>query len=170
MKNILLVIGMGILVSQHIKMDVSSANFKNYQSIPAKYTCEGEDVNPALNIKDIPTNAKSLAMVMYDPDAPGKTFNHWVVWNIPPAETIPENASTLGVSGMNSAGLKGYKGPCPPSGTHHYHFKVFALDQMLSLQEGSSRLALERAMKGHTLAEGELVGLYQKGGNLTTIK
>ena len=141
-------------------LQVSSSAFKENDLIPAKYTCEGENINPAISVKNIPQQAKSLALIMDDPDAPNG-FNHWVMWNVDPSGTINEN-SAPGTQGKNGAGKSGYAGPCPPTGTHHYHFKVYALDTKLNLQEGANKTQLEAAIKGHVLASGELIGLYKK--------
>jgi len=143
------------------KLEVSSTAFKHNGSIPSDYTCEGKNINPALEIKNIPTAAKSLAVIMDDPDAPNGTFVHWVTWNLPVKEIIPENSSP-GTEGNNGRGNKGYMGPCPPSGTHHYHFKVYALDTSLDLKAGATKAELESAMKSHILAQGETVGVYKK--------
>ena len=142
-------------------LQVSSSAFKENDLIPAKYTCEGENINPAISVKNIPQQAKSLALIMDDPDARNGGFNHWVMWNIDPSGTINEN-SAPGTQGKNGAGKSGYAGPCPPTGTHHYHFKVYALDTKLNLQEGANKTQLEAAIKGHVLASGELIGLYKK--------
>jgi hypothetical protein len=142
-------------------LKVKSTAFTNDQPIPAMYTCEGDNINPPLSVDDIPENTKSLALILDDPDAPKGTFVHWVMWNIPVERTIAEN-SAPGVQGANGRKESRYTGPCPPSGTHHYHFKFFALDTKLDLKEGSDKPALLRAMDGHILASGELIGLYQK--------
>lgn len=140
---------------------VRSLAFTQGGQIPPKYTCEGENVNPPLKISDLPANTKSLALIVEDPDAPRGVYDHWVVWNIPPSEGIAEN-SQPGVSGKNSFGNTGYGGPCPPSGSHRYFFKVFALDNDLDIQAGSDKKALKEAMKNHVIASGELMGHYQK--------
>jgi Raf kinase inhibitor-like YbhB/YbcL family protein len=140
---------------------VRSGAFGHGGSIPPKYTCEGENVNPPLEISDLPENTKSLALIVEDPDAPRGVYDHWIVWNIPPNETIGEN-SRPGVSGKNSFGNTGYGGPCPPSGSHRYFFKVYALDGDLDIQGGSDKKALQVAMKDHILGSGELMGHYQK--------
>lgn len=140
---------------------VRSLAFTQGGQIPPKYTCEGENVNPPLKISDLPANTKSLALIVEDPDAPRGVYDHWVVWNIPPSEGIAEN-SQPGVSGKNSFGNTGYGGPCPPSGSHRYFFKVFALDNDLDIQAGSDKKALQEAMKNHVIASGELMGHYQK--------
>lgn len=129
--------------------------------IPKKYTCEGESISPPLTIDNLPPNTKSLAIIMDDPDATHGTFDHWVVWNIPPGSSIAE-ATAEGTAGLNGKKENKYTGPCPPSGVHHYHFKVYALDTKLSLPKDTDKKALEEAMKSHILGSGELVALYQK--------
>jgi Raf kinase inhibitor-like YbhB/YbcL family protein len=142
-------------------LQVNSHSFSNKGHIPPKYTCEGDDINPSLEISDIPHETQTLAIIMEDPDAPRGTFDHWLVWNIEPNEAIAENSSP-GISGINSFGKTGYGGPCPPNGTHRYFFKVYALDKRLDLQAGSDKKALLEAMDGHILAEGVIMGQYQK--------
>lgn len=142
-------------------LKVRSHSFSHEGNIPAEFTCEGRDINPALEIQDIPEGTKTLALVMEDPDAPRGVFDHWIVWNIPPQKSIPEQ-SNPGISGTNSFGKTGYGGPCPPSGTHRYYFRVFALDAELDLLAGSVKQELLNAMDGHVLATGELMGRYAK--------
>jgi len=142
-------------------LNVSSPAFKDKDAIPARYTCQGQNVNPPLAIKDIPEGAKSLVLIVEDPDAPGATFDHWVVWNIRPVGLIEENTAP-GVQGANSTGKNAYMGPCPPSGSHRYFFKIYALDSMLDLPPGSDKKAVEKAMKDHVLGEGQLLGVYEK--------
>ncbi|MEM4254360.1 MAG: YbhB/YbcL family Raf kinase inhibitor-like protein [Candidatus Woesearchaeota archaeon] len=142
-------------------MKLSSPAFADKQGIPSDYTCDGADKIPPLEISDVPANTKSLALVMDDPDAPMGTWDHWVVWNIPPT-TKRIDAEPEGVSGKNSWGKTGYGGPCPPSGTHRYFFKIYALDTMLDLPAGSNKAALLSAMKGHVIAEASLMGTYQR--------
>jgi Raf kinase inhibitor-like YbhB/YbcL family protein len=116
-----------------------------------------------LQITGIPSQAKSLVLIADDPDAPSGLFTHWLIWNIPPQTTsISEGNAPRGVHGTNDFGKSGYKGPCPPSGTHMYSFKVFALDRELDLHGGSKRSQLDAAMKGHVIAQGELVGRYTR--------
>ena len=143
------------------KLNISSPSFKHEGLIPRAYTCEGSNINPPLIIEGIPEDARSLALLVDDPDAPVKTFDHWLVWNIPPVKVIPEN-SRPGLEGMNSKGELGYTGPCPPSGTHRYFFKVYAVDMLLDTQKGSNKEKLEFALAKHTIAYGELIGLYEK--------
>lgn len=129
--------------------------------IPSKYTCTGANVSPPLSIGLIPENTKSFALIMEDPDAPMGTFDHWIVWNIPPKRSIEEN-SAPGIQGKNGRKENKYTGPCPQSGTHHYHFKVYALDTKLELKEDAGKKDLEEAMKDHVISSGELIGLYKK--------
>lgn len=142
-------------------MKITSPNFKDNEFIPKKFTCEGEDVNPALIIEGIPEEAKSLALIVDDPDAPMGTWVHWVVYDIPVVDRIEEN-SIPGKQGINDFGRRDYGGPCPPSGTHRYFFKIYALDEMLNLKEGVSKRELERIIQGHILEKAELIGLYKK--------
>jgi len=141
---------------------VTSTSFAENGMIPSKYTCEGKNINPPLHIANIPAGAKSLALVLHDPDAPMKGgFTHWVMWNIDVKGDIPENYNGA-VQGLNSAKKIGYIGMCPPSGTHHYNFHVYALDTKLALDKSTDKAALEKALEGHILADGELTGLYKK--------
>lgn len=151
-------------LSPEITMRLESPAFAHNQPIPTKYTCDGEDVSPPLKIFDVPANAKSLALIMDDPDAPRGTWLHWTVWNIPPdTQEIAENSVPQGaVEGMTDFGRPGYGGPCPPSGTHRYFFKLYALDTMLNLPPGAKLSELEAAMSGHILAQAELIGLYSR--------
>jgi Raf kinase inhibitor-like YbhB/YbcL family protein len=140
---------------------VQSVAFSHKGHIPPKYTCEGEDINPPLEISNIPDGTKSLAIIVEDPDAPRGTFDHWLVWNISPNTAIGEKTNP-GINGTNSFGKTGYGGPCPPSGSHRYFFKVYALNTDLDLPAGADKKALQEAMKDHILDEGGLMGLYQK--------
>ena len=144
-------------------LKITSTSFVNDGPIPAKYSCEGEDVSPPLLISNIPSGTKSLAIILHDPDAPMKGgFTHWVVWNIEPGDNkISENFKGAR-QGLNSAGQPGYAGMCPPSGTHHYHFMVYALDTKLNIDIKTNKAGLEKSMQGHVLAQGDLVGLYKK--------
>ncbi len=143
-------------------LTVTSAAFSNGGNIPAKYTCEGQSINPPLKVAHIPAGAKSLAIIVHDPDAPlAGGFYHWVAWNLPTDGDIPENFKAS-AQGLNGAGKPGYMGPCPPTGSHRYHFKVYALDVQLQLPANTDHAALEKAMQGHILAEGILLGLYDK--------
>ena len=142
-------------------LTVTSSAFITNGNIPIQFTCEGKGVNPPLTISNIPRLAKSLVIIVEDPDTKKGTFDHWVVWNITPTAVIDEN-SAPGVEGKNGENTIGYKGPCPPDGRHRYFFKVYALDVMLDLKKGSDKPTVLNTMKGHILAEGELIGLYQK--------
>jgi Raf kinase inhibitor-like YbhB/YbcL family protein len=144
------------------KIVVKSPAFENNQLIPTKYSCDGDDVNPPLTIEDVPEGTKSLVMIIDDPDAPSGTWNHWVVWNIPPdARKIEEN-TVPGTEGISTSRKHAYGGPCPPYGTHRYFFKVYALDAKLDLTADSTKNDVEKAMGSHVLAEGELLGLYRR--------
>jgi Raf kinase inhibitor-like YbhB/YbcL family protein len=142
-------------------MKLTSPSFADKQMMPSDYTCDGANKIPPLEIADVPSNAKSLALVVDDPDAPMGTWDHWVVWNIAPA-TKRIDSEPEGVPGKNSWGKTGYGGPCPPSGIHRYYFKIYALDAMLDLAAGSSKASLLQAMKGHILSEASLMGTYQR--------
>jgi Raf kinase inhibitor-like YbhB/YbcL family protein len=145
------------------KMKVISSALKEGANIPSKFTCDGADTSPPLQIADVPSGAKSLALIVDDPDAPGGLFTHWMVWNIPPQTgAIGEGSAPKGVQGINDFGKSGYGGPCPPSGTHRYYFKVFALDRELDLPFGAKRGQLDAAMKGHVVGQGELMGRYSR--------
>jgi Raf kinase inhibitor-like YbhB/YbcL family protein len=146
-------------------LTVRSIAFSHNGHIPSKYTCEGENINPPLEISNIHEDAKTLAIIMEDPDAPKGVFDHWLVWNISPNEAISEKMNP-GISGTNSFGKTGYGGPCPPSGSHRYYFKVYALDTELELPASADKKALKEAMKGHIVAEGELMAHYQKKEHL----
>lgn len=144
-------------------LSLKSTAFKNNDSLPSKYTCQGEDINPPLEINGVHPATKSLVLIMDDPDAPAGIWTHWTAWNIPPATTnIAENSKPDGVEGTTSFGKPGYGGPCPPSGTHRYFFKLFALNTILDLPSSANKEDLEKAMKGYILDKTELIGLYQK--------
>jgi Raf kinase inhibitor-like YbhB/YbcL family protein len=145
------------------KMKITSSAFQEGANIPSKFTCDGSDASPPLQIADVPLGAKSLALIVDDPDAPSGLFTHWIVWNIlPQTGAIGEGSTPNGVQGANDFGKSGYGGPCPPSGTHRYYFKIFALDRKLDLPFGAKRGQLDAAMKGHVLAQGELMGRYSR--------
>jgi len=144
-------------------MKITSSAFQEGANIPAKFSCDGANTSPPLQIADVPPGAKSLALIVDDPDAPGGLFTHWVVWNISPQTNgIAEGSPPKGVHGKNDFGKSGYGGPCPPSGTHRYYFKIFALDRELDLPSAAKRSQLDAAMKGHVVAQGELVGRYSR--------
>jgi Raf kinase inhibitor-like YbhB/YbcL family protein len=146
-------------------MKLLSTAFNNFDTIPVKYTAEGEDICPPLRWQDIPEGTRSFALVCEDPDAPGATWDHLVLYNIPPTmKVLPEgfNQLTQGIqSCLNSWGKKGYGGPNPPSGTHRYFFIVYALDTVLQLPDGARKVNLLKEMQGHVLAEASVVGVYQ---------
>ncbi len=144
------------------KMKLTSPGFENNGYIPIRFSQEGEDINPPLVIENIPQGTKSLALIVDDPDAPAGTWLHWLVYDIPVISNIEEN-SIPGKQGINSARIKNYHGPYPPSGTHRYFFKIYALDKILNLKEGIRINDLEKAMEGHILDKAELVGLYKRG-------
>ena len=144
-------------------MKLNSPVFENGGDIPSKYTCQGDNISPELIISDVSEKAVSLILIMDDPDAPKGTWDHWVVFNIAPNITkISEDHEPSGVACNNSWGNTGYGGPCLPSGTHKYFFKLYALDIELDLPQGSSKSEVESAMEGHILENVELVGKYQK--------
>ena len=142
-------------------LKILSPAFTDHGPMPVKYSCKGENINPPLHVRLLPPETISLAIIVEDPDAPSGVFDHWVVWNIPPMDEIPEKLG-LGVSGNNSKGKPGYTGPCPPSGTHRYAFKVYALDALLDLPAGTGKKNLLENMKEHILAGGEVVGTFSK--------
>jgi Raf kinase inhibitor-like YbhB/YbcL family protein len=148
-------------LTETLPMVIGSTTFEHGDFIPKKYTCEGENISPPITIEHLPDNTACLALIMEDPDAPHGTFVHWVVWNVPPMQTIWEN-TIPGIAGKNSKGHANYTGPCPPDGTHRYFFRVFALDRYLDLKEGASKKSLEKAMEDHILARAEFVGFHQK--------
>ena len=144
-------------------MKLTSNAFQNNGKIPDRYTCKGENINPKLAIADMPAGTKSMVLIMDDPDAPAGTWDHWIVFNIPAISDIAENSVPEGATqGKNSWGKSGYGGPCPPSGTHRYVFKAYALDTTLNLSGNARKQDVEKAMKGHALAEAKLTGLYSK--------
>lgn len=145
-------------------MRITSPVFEEGKSIPTKYTCMGEDINPQLLIEGIPKETVSLALIMEDPDAPVGTWDHWIMWNILPETTEIKEKSvpTQAVQGKNSWGMNRYGGPCPPSGTHRYFFKLFALDTTLDLPPNSNKRELEYAMQQKILTQAQLIGTYKK--------
>jgi Raf kinase inhibitor-like YbhB/YbcL family protein len=150
-------------------LELTSPAFAQGQPIPVKYTCKGEDISPALAWGDPPAGTQSFALIMDDPDAPVGTWVHWVLFNIPASarglpEAFPADASLPdgSLSGKNSWGRTGYGGPCPPSGTHRYFFKLYALDETLAINPGADKGELEKAMVGHILASAELMGTFSK--------
>jgi Raf kinase inhibitor-like YbhB/YbcL family protein len=146
------------------KLRLESKAFPNNGMIPPEFTCDGADRNPPLSIRFLPHGTRSLALIVDDPDAPRGTWVHWVLWNIAPGTAeIPAGSVPVGaLQGRNDFGKLSYGGPCPPSGTHRYFFKLYALDAPLPQRAGAAKAQLEEAMKGHILAEAELVGLYHR--------
>jgi len=149
------------------QLTVTSTAFTSEGSIPSRFTCDGDDVSPPLAWSGAPASAHSYALVMDDPDAPSGTFVHWVAWNIGAielAEGVEKGASLANGmrQGQNSWSKAGYGGPCPPSGTHRYFFKVYALDRKLELEAKTDAKALAAAMSGHIVAQGELMGRYSR--------
>ena len=160
---LILLAGIVSFAAETARIKITSSAFQEGGNVPSKFTCEGSDTSPPLQITGIPSQAKSLVLIADDPDAPSGLFTHWLIWNIPPQTTsISEGNAPRGVHGTNDFGKSGYKGPCPPSGTHKYSFKVFALDRELDLHGGSKRSQLDAAMKGYVIAQGELVGRYTR--------
>jgi Raf kinase inhibitor-like YbhB/YbcL family protein len=155
-------IGTIVNMNSASSVSVTTPAFQAGGDIPAKFTCNGANVNPELKISGVPSEAKSLALIVDDPDAPRGLFTHWILWNIDPKATdIGENSAPAGgVQGTNDFGKRNYGGPCPPSGTHRYFFKIFALDTKLDLKPSARRAELDAAMRGHTLAQGELMARY----------
>ena len=148
-------------------LSITSSAFKDGGKIPSKYTCDGEDVSPALSWSGAEENTQSYALIMDDPDAPMGTFTHWVIFNIPKnVQGLPEGVPKQGVlknggmQGSNDFGKTGYGGPCPPSGTHRYRFHLYALDTNLDLKAEASKSEVLKKMEGHILAEAEITGLY----------
>ncbi len=149
-------------------MKITSPVFEENGLIPAQYTCDGPDINPPLNIEDVPAGSKSLILIMDDPDVPKEVkedgvWDHWVVFNIPPDTTqIIEGQEPQGIHGKGTSGNLQYHGPCPPDGEHRYVFKLYALDTELNLSEGVIKQEVETAIKGYVIEETKLVGLYKR--------
>lgn len=178
-RGIILIISLLFLVScateenqsEVVSMKLTSPVFEHNGRIPTKYTCDGANINPPLKISDVPTTAKSLVLLMDDPDIPEiakknfnvKVWDHWVVFDIPSdVIEIKENQNPEGVMGRNTRGNTTYGGPCPPDREHRYFFKLYALDTMLNLKEGVSKKEVEKAMEGHVVAKTELMGRYER--------
>lgn len=140
---------------------IISSAFEEGEMIPRRYTCEGDNINPPLEIYNAPDGTQSIAIIMDDPDAPKGLFTHWVAWNLPPDIEVPEGREH-NMNGTNSAGKAGYYGPCPPDGIHRYYFRVYALDKALLLDNGAEREVLEKEIEKHVLASGSLMGRYQR--------
>jgi len=152
-----------ILLPLVLFMQLTSSAFSDGESIPSAYSCEGKNISPPLSIVDVPQQAKTLALIMDDPDAPKGTFVHWVVWNISPKAINWSEGQPFVDQGVNGMNKQGYFGPCPPPGApHHYHFKLYALDTTLSLKKGATKQQLLDAMEDHILEETSLVGIYKR--------
>lgn len=145
-------------------LKILSSAFENNKNIPRQYTCDGLNVNPPLKIENVPQEAKSLALVFDDIDAPRGSYVHWILWNIDPGiKEIKENFVPEGaVQGMNDFKKNNYGGPCPPSRAHRYVFKIYALNTRLNLNPNSTKTSLEEAMKGHVIAQTQLMGVYKR--------
>ena len=151
------------------KIQVTSPAFSEGTSIPADHTCDGADLSPPLAWSGVPPEAKSLVLIADDLDAPGGDWVHWVIYDLPPTvDQLPvavpatEQLSMGGTQGKTDFGRTGYGGPCPPRGTHRYFFKLYALDSLLHLKPGATKKELLKSMQGHILAEGQLMGKYQR--------
>ena len=140
-------------------MQLTSPSFANNGYIPDKFSCHGEEVSPELSIEKIPDNSKTLALLVVDPDAPSGAWTHWIVYNIPIVQRIKE-ANAPGEEGLSSSGKAAYDGPCPPSGVHHYIFKIFALNTELKFDKPPDKKAFEKAIEGHVIEEAQLTGLF----------
>jgi Raf kinase inhibitor-like YbhB/YbcL family protein len=152
-------------------MKLTSPAFKQGEKIPSKFTCDGKNINPELEISDVPGDAKSLVLIMDDPDVPtsvrkDRMWVHWVVYDMPPTtKTLREASEAPGTTGKNTAGELGYMGPCPPDREHRYFFKLYALDRLLKLSQGATKEQVEKAMKNHILTSTELMGRYERSKN-----
>ena len=149
-------------MTQEDAMQLTSAAFGQGDAIPVRFTCDGDDISPALTVTDIPTDAVSLVLIMEDPDAPGGTWDHWIAYDTPVVTEIVENVGALGTGGTNSWGESGYGGPCPPSGTHRYLFTISAVDSDLGIQIGATKAQVLAALDGRVLAEATLMGTYSR--------
>ena len=169
--SVCLVLLLGLIVyakffifnSPKLGMEIKSV-FENKAEIPSKYTCDGENISMPLEIQNISENAKTIVLIIDDPDAPAKIWVHWILFNIPVSgkEVEIKEGEKLGVSGINDFEKLEYKGPCPPSGTHRYFIKAYALDSELNLDEGVTKAQVEKEMKNHVIDSAELIGLYSK--------
>jgi Raf kinase inhibitor-like YbhB/YbcL family protein len=160
--EVVLLLALMAFTIRQAKLIVTSTAFIPNGMIPPKYSCEGAEVSPPLSITNIPAGTKSLALIVHDPDAPHPGgVTHWVAWNLPLDGNIPENFKG-GNQGYNSDHKTGYKGMCPPDGTHRYNFLVYALDNTLQLDSTTDKQVLETAIQGHIIAQGKLTGLYSR--------
>ncbi len=154
---------------EEMDIELTSKAFAPEEMIPRRHTCDGEDVSPPLAWRRLPPGTKSLALIVDDPDAPARTWVHWIVYNLPAAssglpEGVPPDKTVAGDGrqGRNDFGRIGYGGPCPPGGVHRYYFKLYALDTELDLPPGASKAELLQSMAGHVLGEGQLMGRYRR--------
>ncbi len=152
-----------------MEIKITSSAFEDGALIPSKYTCDGEDISPPLQWASVPDRTRSIALIADDPDAPVGTWVHWVLFNLPAetrelAENIPPDKTLLNGAkqGVSDFGRIGYGGPCPPSGTHRYFFKIYALDTEIDLPAGTNKARLLKAMEGHILGRGQLIGKYKR--------
>lgn len=155
--------------AKKMEIKITSSAFEDGGMIPAKYTCDGADVSPALQWDAVPEGTKSIALICDDPDAPMGTWVHWVLFNLPAdtkelKENIPHDKTLPNgaIQGITDFGRNGYGGPCPPSGTHRYFFKIYALDTKIELSSSANKSQLVEAMKDHILAQGQLTGKYKR--------
>jgi Raf kinase inhibitor-like YbhB/YbcL family protein len=168
MRKILIYVAVSFLfvtfsVKGGFAMEITSPEFKNNEAIPRKFTCQGADASPTLNISDVPSNAKSLVLIVDDPDAPAGNWDHWLIYNISPTTSMISENTIPGLQCLNDFGRKQWGGPCPPSGTHRYFFKLYALDiELKKLPDSSRKADLLKAMEGHIVAQAQLIGLYKK--------
>ncbi|MDD3374679.1 MAG: YbhB/YbcL family Raf kinase inhibitor-like protein [Candidatus Omnitrophica bacterium] len=163
MKKVLFLILFILLIAKGgFAMKITSPEFKHNEMIPKKFTCQGEDVSPTLLISDIPVNAKSLVLIVDDPDAPIGNWDHWIVYNIMPQTSRIEEGSIPGKQALNDFNRGDWGGPCPPSGTHRYFFKIYALNKILTLDENSRKSDVESAMSGCIIDQAQMIGLYKK--------
>lgn len=155
----------GQLTSNFNNMEITSSAFGNNGNIPRKYTCDGENISPPLEFSDIPADTLSLVLILHDPDAPAPGgFTHWIIFDMSPStKEIAENSSPAdAVQGQNGSGQPKYTGPCPPSGTHHYEFRLYALDEKLTLDSSAKKADIEKAIAGHIIEQNTLTGLYKR--------
>ena len=163
---------LAVLAGGDLKMEIKSPAFRDGGSIPPMYTCDGADLSPPLTFNAPPKGTRSLALIVDDPDAPAGIWVHWVAWNIPPgARSLEEGVQKSATlpdgthQGVNDFGRVGYGGPCPPSGTHRYFFKLYALDRSLDLKPTTTSRDLQTSMQGHVLAQAEVIGRYARRSN-----
>lgn len=161
---IITILALSVYASGEEKMKIMCPAFQEGGNIPSQFTCDAANISPELHISGAPSAAQSLVLIVDDPDAPGGLFTHWLVWNIEPKTNQIAEGGTAGkgIQGKNDFGKAGYGGPCPPSGRHRYFFKVLALDQKLDLAANAKRKELDAKMRGHVIAQGELMGRYAR--------